>query len=196
MKRPRPVASAAAPPARLTLGQLARAAGLARASLLHYESLGLLEPAGRSPAGYRLYGAAELARLTAIRRFRAAGLPLATIGALLAPHTRAAPAGSGPATLLEARLLDLCDEVERLRGQQRLLAQILAAPDFRAGRPCRDKDAWVALLRRAGFADADMERWHADFEADSPAEHAAFLRSLGLAAAEVAAIRRGSKQRT
>lgn len=188
--------TAASPPAgRLTLGQLARAAGLARASLLHYESLGLLAPAARSAAGYRLYGAAELERLQAIRRFRAAGLSLAAIRDLLAAAPGQDP--TGPAALLEARLLGLCAEVERLRGQQLMLARLLAAPEFRAGRQGgmgRGKAAWVALLRRAGFDEAAMRRWHAEYEADAPREHAAFLRSLGLAAAEVTAIRRWSKQ--
>lgn len=185
--------TASPPPAgRLTLGQLARAAGLARASLLHYESLGLLAPAARSPAGYRLYGAAELERLQAIRRFRAAGLSLAAIRDLLAGAPGQDPAG--PAALLEARLLGLCAEVERLRGQQQMLARLLAAPEFRSGRSCHGKAAWVALLRRAGFDEAAMRRWHADYETDAPREHAAFLRSLGLTAAEVAAIRRWSKQ--
>jgi DNA-binding transcriptional MerR regulator len=186
--------SPAQPPAeRLTLGQLARATGLARASLLHYESLGLLAPVARSRAGYRLYGTVELERLQTIRRFRAAGLSLAAIRDLLAHAQGQDPAG--PAALLEARLLDLCAEVERLRGQQQMLARLLAAPEFHGGRRCRGKLAWVALLQRAGFDEADMWRWHADYEADSPQEHAAFLRSLGLSAAEVTAIRRRARNR-
>lgn len=180
-------------PGRLTLGQLARASGLARASLLHYESLGLLQPAGRSSAGYRLYGEGELARLQSIRRLRAAGLSLSEIATLLQPETTAADENNAPAAILERRLLGLCAEVERLRAQQKQLAQLLAAARARAGQGCRDKADWVALLRRAGFDEADMQQWHCDFEADSPAEHAAFLRSLGLAEAEVAEIRAWSQ---
>ena len=60
----------------LTLGRLARATGLARSSLLHYEALGLLQPRARSDSGYRLYGEAEVQRLQAIRRYREAGLSL------------------------------------------------------------------------------------------------------------------------
>lgn len=178
-------------PGRLTLGQLARASGLARASLLHYETLGLLQPAGRSNAGYRLYGEGELARLQNIRRLRAAGLSLSEIATLLQPE--AATDENAPAAILESRLLGLCDEVERLRAQQKQLAQLLAAARARAGQSCRDKADWVALLRRAGFDEADMQQWHCDFEADNPDEHAAFLRSLGLAEAEVAEIRAWSQ---
>jgi DNA-binding transcriptional MerR regulator len=180
-------------PGKLTLGQLARASGLARASLLHYEALGLLLPAGRSSAGYRLYGDAELARLQNIRRLRAAGLSLDEIASLLQPKAAMVDADNAPAAILESRLLGLCAEVERLRSQQQQLARLLAAARSRAGKGCRDKAAWVALLRRAGFDEADMRQWHSDFEADSPDEHAAFLRSLGLAEAEVVEIRAWSQ---
>lgn len=173
----------------MTLGRLVRASGLARASLLHYEALGLLVPAGRSPAGYRLYGEEALERLRTIRRFRDAGLTLAAIQELLSARQDT----TGPAALLEARLLGLSQEVERLRTQQKLLARLLAEPGFRDGHPCQGKDAWVALLRRAGFSEADMLRWHIGFEADDPDGHAAFLLSLGLAADGIAEIRRMSK---
>jgi hypothetical protein len=53
----------------LTLGHLARTYGLARASLLHYEAMGLLVPACRSAAGYRLYGQAEIDRLIIAFRY-------------------------------------------------------------------------------------------------------------------------------
>jgi MerR family transcriptional regulator, thiopeptide resistance regulator len=170
----------------LSIGQLARAVDLARGSLLHYEALGLLRPAARSAAGYRLYGQADVERVRTIRRYRDAGLPLAAIAALL----DAPASGPGAAALLERRLLALSDEVESLRAQQQLLARLLASTAFREGQKVANKAAWVALLRRAGFNDADMRRWHADFEAADPAQHAAFLRALGLSRAEVAAIRK------
>ncbi|MFO1464873.1 MAG: MerR family transcriptional regulator [Steroidobacteraceae bacterium] len=127
---------------RFTLGRLASQVGLARSSILHYESIGLLVPGGRSAAGYRLYGGAEL---------------------------------------------------ERLREQQRLLARLLAIPGFRNSHRHCDKAAWVALLRRAGFSESDMRRWHVEFERDDPQGHAAFLESLGIGRREAATIRRWSK---
>lgn len=181
------------PTTRLTLGELARRVGLARSSVLHYESLGLLAPAGRSAAGYRLYGEAELERLRHIRRLRDAGLALSDIGVLLAPHASATPgARLAPAELLEQRLSGLCREVERIREQQRLLARLLALPGFRQGGPYCDKAAWVALLRSAGFDEAAMRLWHLEFERDDPGGHAAFLESLGLAPGEVEEIRHWS----
>ena len=172
---------------RLTLGQLAREAGLARSSLLHYETLGLLVPAGRSTGGYRLYDDAQRERLRAICAYRAAGLSLAAIRGVLASRADEA------AQILETHLLALNDEIARLRDRQKTIATLLAQPSFkRRGRSC-GKDAWVALLRRAGFDDARMDRWHAEFEAESPDAHAAFLVSLGLTQQEIKTIRRRAR---
>lgn len=177
-------------PAKLTLGQLGRRVGLARSSLLHYEALGLLMPAGRSLAGYRLYGAAELERLREICRLRDAGLSLADIQGLLAA-TGANHAG--PAALLEKRLLELSRAIEGIREQQRQLARLLASPAFQQRGKRWSKDAWVALLRQAGFDEAAMQQWHAEFERDNPRGHADFLKSLGILPKEIAGIRRWSR---
>jgi hypothetical protein len=39
-----------------TIGKLARIADVSSDTLRYYEREGLIEPAGKSPAGYRLYG--------------------------------------------------------------------------------------------------------------------------------------------
>lgn len=181
---------------KFTLGQLAKRVGMARSSVLHYESLGLLAPAGRSAAGYRLYGKPELDRLLTIRRLRDSGLALADIRTLLAPSNAGLHGGAGPMALLEKRLIGICQEVERLREQQRHLAHLLAVPDFHDDRQHWDKETWVALLRRAGFNEEAMHLWHIEFERENPKEHATFLESLGLNPAEIAKIRRWSRIRT
>ena len=180
----------------MTLGQLLAQSGLARASLLHYEKLGLLLPRSRSAAGYRLYGSAELERLQSIRRLRDAGLSLQEIGQLLGQPTAAGSAhATAAAALLQARLVAVQQQQEQLRRQQRHLARLLATPELIAGTALGSKAAWVGLLRRCGFSDADMAQWHAEFEADDASAHQAFLRALGLKATEVAAIRRAAKAR-
>jgi DNA-binding transcriptional MerR regulator len=68
----------------LRIGELARATGLTVRTLRHYEEIGLLVPATRTEAGYRLYGGAEVARLQQIRSLRALGFSLERIGAMLA----------------------------------------------------------------------------------------------------------------
>ena len=48
---------------RLTVGEVARLAGLTVRTLHHYDEIGLVVPAGRTAAGYRLYGEREVKRL-------------------------------------------------------------------------------------------------------------------------------------
>ena len=170
--------------------QLMRDTGLARASLLNYEALGLLKPRSRSAAGYRLYGVDEQERARTICRYRAAGLSLQAIHSLL--EMPIANQGKLPEAceLLKARLLGLSDEVERLREQQRRLALLLTQPGLHDPVALGSKAAWVRLLREAGFSESDMEQWHADFEREDPSAHAHFLRALGLSSAESAVIRR------
>jgi len=56
-----------------------------------------------------------------------------------------------------------------------------------------NKDQFVAVLNAAGVTDAQKHRLHAAFEARHPQAHEAFLRWLGIPAAEVKAIREKSR---
>jgi DNA-binding transcriptional MerR regulator len=61
---------------RLTIGELAKRAGLNAKTVRFYEDEGLLPRARRSASGYRLYGDADVARLQLVRRMRLLGLSL------------------------------------------------------------------------------------------------------------------------
>ena len=52
-------------------------------TLRHYGAIGLLRPAVRTEAGYRLYTAADVARLYRILALRSLGLPLGEVGRML-----------------------------------------------------------------------------------------------------------------
>jgi DNA-binding transcriptional MerR regulator len=66
-----------------TVGELAKRAGLTVRTLHHYEELGLLRASGRSEAGYRRYGEADVLRLHRVLALRDAGLSLKAIAPLL-----------------------------------------------------------------------------------------------------------------
>lgn len=55
---------------------MGRLTGLTRKALRHYESLGLIEPAGRSDAGYRQYDDEALRRIELVNRAKVLGLTL------------------------------------------------------------------------------------------------------------------------
>jgi len=67
----------------LKIGELARLSGLPVKRIHYYEQRGLLEPAARSEAGYRLYGPEEVARLQFVQRAKLLGLTLEEIRELV-----------------------------------------------------------------------------------------------------------------
>lgn len=67
----------------LTIGQLAGRTALRPSALRYYEEQGLLAPAGRSPAGYRLYAPEAERTVRFIQRAQRLGFTLADIRILL-----------------------------------------------------------------------------------------------------------------
>ena len=171
-----------------TIGKLARRHHLSRSTLLYYDRIGLLQPSGRSPANYRVYTEADAGRLALIRRYREAGIALKTIGEML---------GAGDSAVVNAldeRLHGLNEEIARLRRQQHFIIALLQHKAVLAQAAVMTKDTWTDLLRAAGMTDADMMRWHAEFERMAPDAHAHFLVSLGISPGEVDFIRSASRE--
>jgi MerR family transcriptional regulator, copper efflux regulator len=67
----------------VTIGQLAKQVGMRPSTLRYYEQEGLLQPDGRSEAGYRLYYPEAADRLRLIQRAQRLGFSLADIRTLL-----------------------------------------------------------------------------------------------------------------
>ena len=61
----------------LGVAEVGRRTGLSRKALRHYEALGLIEPAERTEAGYRLYDDEALRRIALVNRAKVLGLSLA-----------------------------------------------------------------------------------------------------------------------
>ena len=166
----------------MTVGQLARKAGLSRTALLYYHRIGLLSPTARSPAGYRLYDGDSLERLKRIMIYRQAGLGVGEIKQLLdMPETDSSLA-------FKRRVAEIDREVAELRAKQRLLIRLLRESGA-AAFPDMDKETWVEILRRSGMRPDQMDRWYAEFEEHQPRTHRAFLLWLGIPEDEVARIR-------
>jgi DNA-binding transcriptional MerR regulator len=171
----------------LTVTRLARRCGVSRSTVLYYESVGLLKPAGRSGGNYRHYGEKEVERLRQIRAHRNAGLGLADIRSVLGAAT------SDAASVLKRRLVELDAEIDALRGHQRAILRLLEHRGLgRNGMITKDK--WVSIMKGCGFSEDQMSAWHAEFERAAPAEHQEFLEFLHIPAEEVRRIRERSRK--
>ena len=66
----------------MNIGQAAKAAGVSTKMIRHYELIRLLPQAGRSDAGYRLYGQRDVSVLRFIRQSRSLGFSMPQIADL------------------------------------------------------------------------------------------------------------------
>ncbi|MBI2321611.1 MAG: heavy metal-responsive transcriptional regulator [Chloroflexi bacterium] len=103
----------------LTIGELGRRVGVPAKTVRYYDLVGLLRPAGRTPAGYRVYGEREVARLAFIRKAKRVGLSLDAIADILALYDQ----GERPCQ-------EVCAAIERKIAQlDRQIAELLALRD-------------------------------------------------------------------
>jgi DNA-binding transcriptional MerR regulator len=109
----------------MKVGAVAEAAGLTVRTLHHWDSIGLLSPSERSPAGHREYTEADLVRLYQVLALRSLGLGLDSIALCL-------DAGVDPARLVRDHLAEVgaaVAELEGLRAKLQRLAEVLDAGD-------------------------------------------------------------------
>ena len=172
-----------------TISALARESGLSRSTLLYYDRLGLLRPAGRSRSGYRIYSPPELERLEQICLYRQMGIPLKEIRKLLD-----CSGGNAAIEILQKRLRNLNREIANFRKQQRYILELLKQKQLQQGVDMINKERWVDIMRAAGLSDQDMQNWHRQFEKMEPEAHQEFLESLGIKTEEIAGIREWSRK--
>ena len=67
----------------MTVGEVARTAGVTVRTLHHWDAVGLLVPSGRTSSGYRVYAPADVERLVRVLGYRALGLGLDEVRRLL-----------------------------------------------------------------------------------------------------------------
>ena len=67
----------------MRIGELARRTGVDVQTVRYYEREGLLDPAARTDAGYRIYGEAHLERMHFIRHCRSLDMALADVRRLI-----------------------------------------------------------------------------------------------------------------
>src|SRR4051794_27645839 len=88
----------------LSIGELASRTGLPVRTIRFYSDAGVVPPADRTEAGYRLYGPDALARLGLVRTLRDLGLDLATIRRVLEREVSLTDVAVAHAAALDAQI--------------------------------------------------------------------------------------------
>ena len=110
----------------MLIGELAAATGVATKTIRYYETIGVLDPPPRTPAGYRNYDDIAADRLAFIRAAQACGLTLGEIRSIVALRDRGVAPCGHVLEVLTARAADLdrrIAELRRLRGELHRLVE-------------------------------------------------------------------------
>ncbi len=111
----------------LTIGHVAREAGVNIDTVRYYERAGLLPPPRRRASGYRDYDAEVVPKLRFIRRAKELGFSLDDIRDLLALSVDRERGVHGVRERAAARLAEVETRIAELRRVQRGLRQLVAA---------------------------------------------------------------------
>lgn len=171
----------------LSVGKLARMFGISRTTLLYYDHIGLLCPSERSKTGYRLYNGDNLEKLSRIKLFRDAGIPLNEVSKLLGDQEK----NSITAALLK-QLNELNREIMAIKERQEVIVKILRSGKVVGSIRELDTEGWHEILTSAGIDIEASNKFHEDFEKHSPEQHQEFLKALGFDEEEIMSMRRRS----
>ncbi|HEX2060415.1 MAG TPA: MerR family transcriptional regulator [Thermoanaerobaculia bacterium] len=130
----------------LTIGELARRAGVAPSAIRYYEELGLLPRPARA-GGRRVFDEQTLDRLRVIAFAKEAGFTLREIRQLFTGFASATPAGARWQKLATSKLAEVEALAARIETVKELLREAL-----RCG--CVDLDACGQLFRERGQSPA------------------------------------------
>lgn len=108
------------------IGEAAAATGVSAKMIRHYEASGLIPPANRSFANYRLYADADLHRLRFIKRARSLGFSMKQIEALLGLWQDQRRSSGEVKALARAHAQALAGKIAEMQAMQRTLEDLAA----------------------------------------------------------------------
>ncbi len=114
-------------PKTLTIGKLARTAGVGVETVRFYERKGLIAKPPQRASGYRQYPAATIRRLRFIRRAKELGFTLAEIGELLSLRVHPETTCSAVRAKAEAKIANIEEKVRTLERMLEALARMTVA---------------------------------------------------------------------
>lgn len=133
-----------------TIGKLAGLTGVSNDTLRYYEQEGLIKPADKSPAGYRLYDQESARRIRFIKHAQACGFTLAEVRELLTLRGRhKACCGDIRSRAIEKKL-QIEKKIRAMRAMSKALDHLITecADEAQPVKEC----AIIAALERANLS--------------------------------------------
>src|SRR5713226_1888187 len=113
----------------LTIGHLAREAGVNLETVRYYERQGLLAKPPRSASGYRLFPSDAARRLRFIRRAQELGFSLKEIRELLSLRVSRRTTSADIRTRAEAKIVDIEAKIKNLESMKKTLRKLTRVCD-------------------------------------------------------------------
>ncbi|HZJ95235.1 MAG TPA: Cu(I)-responsive transcriptional regulator [Thiopseudomonas sp.] len=109
----------------MNIGEAAAASGISRKMIRYYEETGLIAPAPRSSAGYRLYSDECVQQLSFIKRARDLGFSLERIKTLLDLWQNTERHSADVKALAQQYMTELDQDIMHLQSMRQQLAELI-----------------------------------------------------------------------
>jgi len=109
----------------MNIGAAARHSGVPAKTIRYYESVGLIEPADRSAAGYRVYAKQDVETLRFVQRARNLGFSVEEVGNLLALWNDRTRSSAEVKALARHRVADIDRKLTELAEMRETLVHLM-----------------------------------------------------------------------
>lgn len=116
----------------LTIGQVARSAGVGVETVRYYERSGLLEEPSRKPSGYRQYDVMAVLRLRFIKRAKELGFTLKEIKELLSLRLEPSSSCADVKSKAAGKIAEIETKIRTLQQMKKALVKLTGACDQKA----------------------------------------------------------------
>lgn len=109
----------------MNIGTAAERSGVAAKTIRYYESVGLIQPAERTAAGYRVYGTQDVETLRFVQRARSLGFSVEEVSNLLALWRDRSRSSAEVKALARHRVEDIDRKVAELTEMRETLLHLM-----------------------------------------------------------------------